>query len=153
MDIWLLYLISTLSLLILCLHSDITSMKEESFEKYLQFSKTVEDKKKSDWTLRRTLIKSFACNAVVGFQALILIKVNLSASTFQGFVNFLGTPISRNIILRADFTTYFFNLFLCLANKWVSKSAILLQSFLNVFPSASKLFVRPHLDHIIVDQI
>ena len=84
---------------------------------FLQFSKTVEDKKQSDRTLRRTIIKSFACNAVVGFQALILIKVNLSASTFQSFVNFLGTPISRNIILRADFTTYFFNLFLCLANK------------------------------------
>ena len=68
-------------------------------------------------------MKSFACNAVARFQALInvykcsLIKVNLSASTFQGFVNFLGTPISRNILLRADFATYFFNLSFCLTNK------------------------------------
>ena len=49
---------------------------------------------------------------------------------------------------------YLFNLFF-LPCKRVSKTVGVLQKFSNVFPRASKLFVRTHLDHrdIIHDQV
>ena len=36
------------------------------------------------------------CTEVACFQASILLKVNFSTKTFRGFVNCLGTNISRN---------------------------------------------------------
>ena len=41
-------------------------------------------------------MKEYVCNAVAGFQALILLRLNFSIFIFQDFVSRLATSVSRN---------------------------------------------------------
>ena len=83
----------------------------------------------------------------------MLLKVNLSSFTFQGFFQlFRHTYFKKHILMTAS-AIYFFKIFL-LSCKQIRKSVGPLRKFQNVLPRTFKLFVRPHHDHghIIYDQ-